>query len=185
MRIVKLGIALWLIGCTILLTGCVTKITKPAALPQPSTERFGTFDTVEFEKVSIAPKFAKSDANQKAAKKINEELMASLNNVFPGMTVADPAAKPTKGKMLVIRPVIKEIKFIGGGARFWLGAMAGSSAVLMQVSFVDKETGAVLANPEFYRAASAMGGGWSIGGTDNMMLTTIVQDITTYTSSNR
>ena len=185
MRTVSLGISIGLIGCSIFLAGCVTKITKPAAAPQPSTERFGAFNTVVFENVSLAPKFREARANQKAAKKINEELIASLRNAFPEMKIVDQATEPATDKTLVIRPVIKEIKFIGGGARFWVGAMAGSSAVLMQVTFVDQGTGAVLASPEFYRSANAMGGQWSFGASDNMMLTMIVQDIITYVVSNR
>ncbi len=185
MRTARGGVALLLIGFSLLLGGCATTITKPAAIPQPSKERFGTFDVVEFEPVSLAPKFETAEANQKAARKINEELISSLQNVFPGMKVGDQAGKTETGKTLVIRPVIKEIKFIGGAARFWVGAMAGSSAALMQVSFIDKGSGDVLADPEFYRSANAMGGGWSMGGTDNMMLTMIVQDITNYVVSNR
>ena len=107
------------------------------------------------------------------------------NNVFTGIKVVDKSTGKPETRTLVIRPPIKEIKFIGGAARFWVGPMAGSSAVLMEVSFVDKETGDVIAAPQFYRVANAWGGGMSMGGADNMMLSQVVQDIVIYTTSNR
>lgn len=40
----------------------------------------------------------------------------------------------------------------------------------MHLRMTDAETGEVMADPEFYQRASAEGGMWSIGGTDNGML---------------
>jgi hypothetical protein len=177
------GIGMVCIG--MLVAGCATTITKPTAAPQPCKEKLGTFAAVEMEHVTLAPASAGAGANQKAAKKIDELLASSLRNIFPGMKVVDKAGEAPAAKTLVIRPQIKEIKFIGGAARFWVGAMAGSSAVLMQMDYVNKNTGDVLASAQFYRSANAFGGGMSMGGSDNMMLSEIVQDITTYTISNR
>ena len=174
-----------IISSSLLVSGCATHIRQPQSQPRPSTERFGTFDNVYYENVVIAPDFASSTPNQRAAKRINEELISGLNNVFPGMHVVDRAPQSASGKNVVIRPQVIEIKFIGGAARFWVGAMAGSSAVLMRVDYIDMQSGNILANPEFYRAASAHRGGMSMGATDNVMLTMIAQDIITYTSSNR
>lgn len=180
-----LGMAVCLIVGGIFVSGCATNITRPASAPQPSPEPFGTFETVIYENVTIAPKFASANPNQRAAGRINEELITGLNNVFPGMQVVDHTTQEVPDKTLVIRPKIKEIKFIGGAARFWVGAMAGSSAVLMQVDFLDQSTGTVLTSPQFYRSAGAMSGGGSMGASDNMMLSAIAQDIVTYTVSNR
>lgn len=40
----------------------------------------------------------------------------------------------------------------------------------MTVKLVDDQTKTVIAEPQFYQRASAMGGAWSIGATDNDML---------------
>lgn len=68
--------------------------------------------------------------------------------------------------------------------RFWAGAFAGSSAVVMQVNFKDAETGNTIAAPTFYQHASAMGGAFSIGGTDNTMLYRIAEIINDYVMRN-
>lgn len=76
-------------------------------------------------------------------------------------------------RTLVVELQIEELKFVGGGARFFAGALAGSSAVVMRMKLTDKQTGRVIADPEFYQRAAAMGGAWSFGGTDHGMLARI------------
>jgi hypothetical protein len=164
-----------------LMQGCATNLTKPAAAPQPASVRLGTFANVELEPAILAEPFAAAGANQKAAKKINELLNTQMAYVFPGMN----SSEKKSGKTLVIKPVIKEIKFIGGAARFWAGAMAGSSAVLMEVTYLEKETGNVLAKVEFYDQASAYAGAWNMGVSDNLMLNHIVTQIVNYSTANR
>ncbi len=185
MKRMTIGMSLCLVAGSLFLSGCATPIAQPVATPQPCKERLGTFKSVEYQNVILAPGFADAGANKKAAKKIDDLLIAGMGNVFPGMKVGVQTNSPATDKTLVIRPVIKRIKFIGGAARFWVGAMAGSSAVLMQVDYIDKGSGSLLSSTEFYRVANAWGGGMSMGGTDNMMLSEIVQDVITYTVSNR
>ena len=168
----------------ILMSGCATNLSKPMHDPLPSKAQFRGFSAVEMKPVSLTPAFASYDANQKAMRKIDELLFASMTKTFPNLKRTE-SFSGGNSKILQIAPVIKEIKFIGGAARFWAGAMAGSSAVLMQVKYLDGSTGATLADPEFYEQANAWAGAWTIGGTDNMMLERIVLDITSYTSANQ
>jgi hypothetical protein len=160
--------------------GCATNLSKPAALPQPSKVRFSQFKNVEMKNVEISLQFASSGANQKAARRINEHLFTKMNMIFPGLNHGQE-----EGRTLLIEPYIKEIKFVGGGARFMVGALAGSSAVLMKVTYTDQSTGEVVAEPEFYQDASAFGGAHTMGSTDNQMLDAIAQDVANYSVANR
>ncbi len=175
-------LVLFAVSCLALISiqGCATRISQPAQPPQPAQEKFGNFENVVLKEVSIATPYASSGANKKAAKKINEQLKQRMSVILPNLNAAQK-----DGRTLVIDPQIKEIKFIGGAARFWAGALAGSSAVLMEVTYMDQDTGTVLASPEFYSQAAAMAGGWSVGATDNLMLDRIVSEIGNYTSANR
>ena len=163
------------------LQGCATNLRQPKAPPQPTSKKLSTFQAVQMKAITISPAFAKAGANQKAAKKINENLVKEMKLVLPNLLDAD---KPAAPGTLVITPVIEEIKFIGGFARFMVGGMAGSSAVLMKVTYTDADSGAVVGDPEFYRAANAFGGAYSMGATDNMMLAEIARDIASYTKMN-
>lgn len=175
-----------LLGClsviaALFMSGCATNLTKPAAAPQPASVKFGTFANVEMAALVVESPYDESGANRKAAKKIEELLQRDMAMVFPELNSTE--LKP--GKTLLIKPRIKEIKFIGGAARFWVGAMAGSSAVLMDTTFVDKDSGEIIAQPEFYDQAAATGGSWSVGATDNMMLDNVVRQIISYSTANR
>lgn len=169
------------------ITGCATKLSKPTSAPTPAKVKLSEFARVEMKAVTISEKFAGAAANQKAKNKIEEVLFNNMHMVFGDLTRIEPGSDFTQTdvRTLQITPVIKEIKFISGGARFMVGAMAGSSAVLMQVTLRDSATGEIIANPEFYRDASAYAGGWSIGASDNKMLEEIANDIVNYCSMNR
>ena len=95
-------------------------------------------------------------------------------------------AKPAgaNAKTLKIEPTIRHIRFISGGARFWGGAFAGGSAVLMTVKLTDAGTGQLIAEPEFYQHASKMAGAWSFGATDKAMLVRISSMVADYLQKN-
>jgi hypothetical protein len=174
--------ALFLLLAFALAQGCATNLAKPDGPPQPTSVKLSTFQTVTMKEVEIAPDFASAGANQKAARKINEVLVSNMRLVFPDLREASGEDVKTG---LLIEPWIQEIKFIGGAARFWVGAMAGSSAVLMKVNFRDASTGELIGEPQFYRDASAYAGGWTMGSTDNKMLEDVAKDVVNYVSLNR
>jgi hypothetical protein len=90
-----------------------------------------------------------------------------------GTTLAGWENRNQSGRTLLVEPYIEQLKFVGGNARFWAGALAGSSAVVLKMKLVDQQTGQVIADPEFYQRAAAMGGAWSFSGTDHGMLARI------------
>ena len=173
---------------TLLFTsGCATNLSKPARAPQPAKVKLGEFENVEMKAVGIAEKFASAPANQKALKKIDVVLFRNMRMLFPILKRIEHGVdfSRTTKRTLQITPHVKEIKFVGGSARFWAGSMAGSSAVLMQATLRDSSNGEIIADEEFYRDAAARAGGWTMGATDNRMLEEIAQDIVTYCSYNR
>lgn len=163
--------------------GCATKIRKPVGEPQPAKVKLGEFKHVELTAVVIAPALGK--ANAKAVAKLDGLIDQKVRHVFTSVSRPGEAAAAPGGRTLRITPEIEDMKFIGGAARFWVGAMAGSSAVLMKVKLQDAASGEVLAEPEFYRAANAFTGGQTIGVTDNLMLDQIADDIANYCARNR
>jgi hypothetical protein len=157
-------------------------MTRPKEAPVSPTVRLGEFENVEMKAVGIAPAFAKHSANKKALKKIDEVLFKNMASVFPNLKriELDGNFSSTGRRTLQITPYIKEIKFVGGSARFWVGSMAGSSAVLMQATLRDSSSGEIIADPEFFQRA--MG---AFGIADNKMLGYIADDIVKYCSDNR
>lgn len=125
--------------------------------------------------------FASQDANEAAKRKIQENVDARL---VPLIAAWNRIGADQPARTLVVEPAITEIKFINGTARFWAGAMAGSSMVVIKTLFTEKETGRLVAEPEFYARAAAMAGAWSIGGADNAMLVRAANRVSDYVSGN-
>ena len=172
-----------LVLLSLVFTGCATNITRTEGPPAPPTSPLTGYNRLVLLETTLAPEYAEHEANQAAAAKIHENLVAKLEQSEPSLETAataeavDPA--PAEGTLL-IAPQVKEVKFIGGAARFWAGALAGSSAVYMQVVFTDAASGEVVANPEFYQHANAYAGAYSFGGADNAMLARIASLIHDY-----
>lgn len=166
-----------IVGLMVLLSACTTEIKATSTQNPPPSEPFKNFGQFNLQHVTVNSAFAKDDGNRKAAKKIDDRLQLILGAQLLRWEKGE-------GRTLEIEPKVQEIKFVGGGARFWAGALAGSSAVVMRVNFEDAETGASIASPTFYQHASAMGGAWSIGGTDNAMLDRVADIVNAYVLRN-
>jgi hypothetical protein len=169
-------------GFLLFLGACATTYINPTATRNPPPEvAFNQYESFELESIAIPAKYADHEANQAAVAKIERGLNEKLGPTLDRWNSSED--KAPRGT-LVIEPVVRDIKFIGGGVRFWAGSMAGSSAVIIDVSFRDAETGEVIAEPEFYQHANASAGGWSVGGADNAMLNRMATLIMEYVQSN-
>jgi hypothetical protein len=164
--------------------GCATQVKSTvvttARNPAPA-EKLAAFSRFELAPIVLLAPYAGQEGNEAAKKKIQESVDARLVPLIASWNQVG-ASKPAR--TLVIEPTITEIKFINGTARFWAGAMAGSSIVVIEARITEKETGRVIAKPEFYARAAAMAGAWSMGGADNAMLARIANRLCDYVSAN-
>jgi hypothetical protein len=145
---------------------CVTHIRPVATHNPPPRDALSTFQHFQLQPVVATTQEVSEQAA--ALSKISGNVQQKL-----GDTIAAWQNRNQSGRTLKIEPRITALKFVGGGKRFFAGAMAGSSAVDMHLRLTDAATGEVIADPEFYQRAAATGGAWSIGGTDNGMLVRI------------
>jgi hypothetical protein len=148
----------------------------------PPTSAFSTYSHFEVKPIAMGAPFVGQSANDKALIKIQQNFDLRLNPLLKDWGLKADAAK--NGKTLVLEPSIVDIKFINGTARVWAGALAGSSGVILKIRFVEKESGAEIATPQFYQRANGHGGAFSFGATDNNMLVRITEIATSYISSN-
>lgn len=163
-------------------TAATEKYLPSVSTNAAPTVPFSSFDRVEVSPVTLAAPFDKHKANIAAQAKIQSHVTTRLAPLSMMMNARE--SKAETARTLLIEPSIEKIKFIGTGARLWVGAMAGSSQVLLKVKITDKQTGEVIATPEFYQRANAFGGAYSAGGTDNDMLARIADLLATYVSGN-
>ena len=160
----------------------VSYIEARETVNPPPDAPLSAFDRFEIATIDMVAPYAGQDANEEAKGRIQTNLDERVTPLFAKWNAAE--AKNSPPRTLKVEPTIRHVKFISGKARFWAGAFAGGSAVLMTVKLSDAATGEVIAEPEFYQHANAMGAAWTVGGTDKAMLVRIADLISTYLDSN-
>ena len=149
--------------------------------PAPSTP-LKAFDRFEIAPIGIDSANAKYDANLEAQSHLQTNLDERATPLLKEWNAVE--AKHSPPRVLKIEPEIRAIKFIPGKARFWAGAFAGGSAILIAVKMTDAQSGELIAEPEFYQHANKMGAAWSFGATDRAMLVRETDLIADYLKGN-
>jgi hypothetical protein len=166
-------------AAAIVLGGCTTQIHPPTVGNEKSKARLGQYEAVSLSAIKVE-RMEGDSGDLAAVGHIERNLSTCMKGVFPSLREGQAGSAG-----LSIEPIITDLKKVNGSERFWLGAMAGSSAVLLKVRYTDKASNQIVAEPTFYAKASAMGGAWSIGGTDNAMLSRVVSEACNYAQENR
>lgn len=161
------------------------KKPKAQTVTEPSKVKFSEFKAVELKPFGIAPEHADNKGNQKSAEVMNDLLQQELKILFPNLKVLPAGAEFSKAdaRTLQITPYIADIRKVSTGARIWVGAMAGSSFVVVQVTYRDSSTGEVIAQPQFKRSASGWNDAWGEKG--NQLRDELCHDIAHYTEANK
>ena len=163
------------IASVALLQGCATSIKASSTANPPPAKPFSAYSRIEVKPVVFKDGY-KGDVAGLA--KIDENFKKDL-----APRLAQWNSRPADGNTLVVEPVVEEMSFKHGAKRVLLGPLAGSSGVLMRVTFRDS-TGKVIATPEFFQRTAAFSGGYSFGINDNMMLTRVANLASGYIVSN-
>ena len=146
----------------------------------PPAMALNTFGHFEMEPVAMGAPFAGQKGNDLA----KQRLQANLDERMKPILSEWNGKAGEGGKTLKIQPEIRYIRFITGGKRFFAGGFAGASSILVKLKLTDTETGAVIAEPDFYQHANAIGAAWSLGATDKTMLIRIASMIDAYLRRN-
>lgn len=158
-------------------------IQEPAegANNAPPAAPLNTFQRFEIAPVAMGAPFAGQKGNEVARERLQANLDERAQPLLKEWNAMPVGEAP---KTLKIEPQIRYIRFITGGKRFFAGALAGGSSIMVKVKLSDAATGEVLAEPDFYQHANAMGAAWSFGATDKTMLIRISNMVTEYLRAN-
>lgn len=134
----------------------------------PPTNPFAGYDKYEMAQIFMGPPYAGDEGKEKAKARIQGHMTAEVGPVIAQWNAE--AAGSARGQTLVIEPRIEKLKVVSGGARFWAGALAGDSYVVLKLRITEHPSGVLVAEPEFYQRAAAMSGAWTFGGQDKDMM---------------
>lgn len=88
-------------------------------------------------------------------------------NLFDSVEKKKDGAK--YGDALVVKASVLDMRIVGGAARFWAGAMAGTSDMRVQLKFTDAATGSVVNEKLLSTANNPWGATWTYGSSDRSM----------------
>lgn len=147
----------------------------------PPTEAFSAFQRFEARPIMMGAPWAGQKGNEAARDMLQADLDERLKPLLSEWNAKSVGDAP---RTLRIEPVVRYIRFITGGKRFFGGGFAGNSAVMISLKITDAATGATIAEPDFYQHANALGAAYSFGATDKTMLIRISNMITEYMRAN-
>lgn len=172
-----------ILATVVLTSACVTTVKMPANAVNPAPlEAFSAFNAFELKPINLKEACSKQSGADTAFQGIQGRLGKMMEPVLKDWN--DRKASSTPTRKLIIEPFCTDAKMIGTARRIFTGPLSGSSAVVMRVRYTDAASGKVIAEPEFYQRAFALGGAYSFGGTDRNMLTRMSTLITEYTQRN-
>jgi hypothetical protein len=157
------------------LPGCATKIKASSTENPAPAQAFSAYGRIEVKPVVFKEGYKGDYAGlAKIDENFKKDLAPKLEQWNHG---------PANGRTLVVEPVVEELSFKHGASRVLLGPLAGSSGVLMRVTFRDN-AGKVVASPEFFQRTAAMSGGFTLGTLDNVMLMRVANLASGYVIAN-
>ena len=159
----------------------------PAAKPSsnvaktnpPPSEAFSVFLEFRLEGTTLAEGFQEHKGNLSTQRNLDHNLGLTLT---PKLETWSGKGKED-GRVLLIKPHIAAVRFVGTAARFWGGMMAGRSWIYVKVEFIDEASGKKIAEPELFRVAR-VGNGWSLAKNDYAMVEDMAADIADYVENN-
>lgn len=154
------------VAALILVGACSTHIAPPTTPNQRSIRPFKIYSQVYLLPLHT-DKMEGDSGDLAAEKRIQDTLKTCMSQIFPSLSTTTPTESDVG---LRIEPTILDLKKVNASERFFLGPIAGSSAVLLKVSYIDNETKQQIATSTFYSKANSWGGTMTIGATDNLML---------------
>jgi hypothetical protein len=158
-----------------LIHGCATRIKASATNNPAPAAAFSQYGRIEVKPVAFKDGYkGNTAALAKIAANFEKDLAPSLQQWN---------SRPANGRTLTVEPIVEEMSFKSTTKRVFLGPLAGSSGVLMRVTFRD-QAGKLIATPEFFQRSNAMSGGFTLGVNDNLMLTRVAKLASNYVIAN-
>ncbi|MBU4029534.1 MAG: DUF4410 domain-containing protein [Proteobacteria bacterium] len=151
-----------------LLVSCVGTQNQPDQAAVPFVKKLAKqYDTLLFSPFTANAEIA--TGYPQAAKELQHSMMTTLQmeKQFKKIDIVSDN-QPADGKTLIIKANITDLRIVNGAARFWGGAMAGSSGVELNLQLIDSATKKVIRDEKMSSWNNAFGAAWS--GSDNTLL---------------
>lgn len=165
---------------SILALACSAAVHAAADNPPPASA-FAGYGGYTLATITMDAEVGKKKNADKVHKRVIENMQKHVQPVIDEWNSKADAGNPEK---LLLTPHIVSLHKPSGANRMFGGAMAGQSHIVIRLKISEEGSGRLLADPEFYQHANAMGAAWSFGATDNVMLERVTELMATYLTRN-
>jgi hypothetical protein len=172
-------------------TGCASDpgrrerlIKEHSARLQAPTPPLSSYGKFELKPMQMVAGVANDEAKAAVAKDLERRLQERVQPMFARWN-AERGNGPAASKTLSVQPRVTQLRVVSSATRFFIGAMAGESSIAMDLDLRDGTTGELVANPSIARSADAFAGGYSVGATDQNLLSYIADIATQYLQDHR
>ncbi len=156
-----------LIFSAVLLCSCGGKRTaeeNPFRMEQPVSQ--------SFENILFYPFETNAEIQKNYPKAMEESLQAAIKHLQDKKKyrkVDRISGNFDKKSTLLVQAKVSEMRIVGGVARAFGGAIAGSSYMNMEIYLIDAESGNTVKMKALSSANNAMGASWTFGSTDKSL----------------
>ena len=168
--------SLFFIGLALMLVGFLTACGGQSAQSDtPETEPFADVVplTKAYKNIVVEP-FTGSDEVKEAYPEALDESHSALMAALIKQGRFQQVGKTLNGApddTLIVQTKVPEMRIVSGAARFWGGAFAGSSNMIMDVKLVDAVTKAVVGDKRLESGNNAFAAAWTYGSSDRSLPT--------------
>lgn len=172
----------------VVLAGCAASperldavAAKESARMAKTSRPLSTFARYELRAMTMSSEVTQDERKVAQAKVLEQRLRDQL---LPLIQKWESAPAGGRSGTLVIEPRLESLRIVSGGARFWAGALAGSSTIDLDLMLTEKQSSSVVAKPRVDIRSNAIAGGWSVGATDRNLLDYIAVTAERYLKDN-
>lgn len=161
-----LGVAL-----AALSTACATSgaPAAPAVRVDKLTKQDMAFEAVQIEPFTIGPKGVKAQDPEAYLRKAHDVCARVLTKSGLFQTVTTDQVEDASRPFLIVRAQLLTLNLPSSSRQQWLGGLAGTPKMKVEVVFVDGSTGKAIKSAAIEQDAETAGGTWSFGATDRSL----------------
>jgi hypothetical protein len=148
--------------------------------PAPANP-FSGYGGYSLATITMDAEIGKKKNADKVHKRVIENMRKHVQPLIDEWNTQADADNPQK---LIFEPRIVSLHKPSGANRIFAGSFAGQSRIIIRMRISEEDGGRVIAEPEFYQHANAIGASFSFGATDNVMLERVTELIATYLTRN-
>jgi hypothetical protein len=127
------------------------------------------YQNVQIVNFTISPRGVQDSDPRELLAQTQSTCAEALMNSRLFENVKSVSSAEQANSTLLVKAELTKLRIVGGGARFWIGAMAGKSEMAFYVKLSDASTGQVITEKDIRDDTDPSSGAWSVGASDRAL----------------